>query len=38
MRAWVLRTVVDDFASYTYSGTWEGQFYGPEATATMTRP
>ena len=28
------RTVVDDFAAYTYNGTWEGQFYGPEATAT----
>ena len=27
-------TVVDDVATYTYNGTWEGQFYGPEATAT----
>ena len=23
--------VVDDVASYTYNGTWQGQFYGPEA-------
>ena len=26
-------TVTDDVAEYPYNGTWEGQFYGPEAAA-----